>query len=150
MATTEWEVKKLAAKKLFDRQLIEQFRSEHERISEDRKVLRIAATSPLPLEARAKLLSNKLEALVRRRVEQMPTYEVELMDSIINLLRYISGDHGDFITKLVAGYEQQIEYWSGHAKHRGEVIKMMGDTSSLEFIISRLMESNGHKGQIQG
>lgn len=145
-ATTEWEAKKAVAKRLFDQQIRENFRFGYAAMSEEKKVLDIAASSPMPFEVRAEVLAQKLEALVRKRVDKIPIHEVELMDSIICLLRGIRGEHGDFITRLVSGYERQIEYWMGYAKSRGVALRLMGDTSSTDLVIAHLIESYGRKG----
>ncbi len=144
--TRTWEETKAAAKRLLDAQLKQNFIDGYKAVNEGKKVLDIATSSPMPFVVRAEILAGRLEKLVRKRVSKMPEHEVELLDSIITLLRSVGDDHGEFITKLVAGYEWQYDYYLGHAKSRGEAMKgMEWSVASTEFMLTRLMESNERK-----
>ncbi len=141
-----WEETKAIAKRLLDAQLKRNFIDSYNIIAEGKKVLDIASSSPMPFVVRAEILADKLEKLVRRRVAKMPEYEVELLDSVITLLRSVGEEHGEFIAKLVGGYERQYSYYLGHAKARGEAIKGLEESfSNTEWMLNKLIESNEHK-----
>lgn len=145
MENTDWSAKKQAAKRLFDKQLRSNFRIWYEEMSNKKVVLDIAKSSPTPYEVQAEILATKLEQMIRRKVDKMPLHEVELLDSVITLLRSFEEDRTYFVKKLSDGYEEQIEYWSGFAKSRGTAMKIASDTDMLEIIISK-MTQNERKG----
>lgn len=144
--TRTWDETKAVAKRLLDSQLKKNFIDSYKAVSESKKILDITTSSPIPFVVRAEILADRLEKLVRRRVAKMPEYEVELLDSVITLLRSVGEEHGEFITRLVAGYEKQYGYYLGHAKARGEAMKNLGEScDNLVWMVNRLTESNEHK-----
>lgn len=144
--TRTWEETKAIAKRLLDTQLRRNFTDGYKVIADRKKVLDLTTSSPMPFVVRAEILADRMEKLVRKRIAKMPEHEVELLDSVITLLRSVGDEHGEFITRLVAGYERQCDYYLGHAKARGEAVKNLGEScNNLEWMITRLMQPNEHK-----
>lgn len=140
--TRSWDDTKAIAKRLLAAQLRRNFIDSHKAITEGKKILDIASSSPMRFVVRAETLADKLEKLVRRRVAKMPEHEVELLDSVITLLRSVGDEHGEFITKLVGGYERQYEYYLGHAKSRGMAIDMLDEANrDVNWMSTLLMNS---------